>query len=54
VETINALRTLTSHMKHNETSHPSSQGFILPVLAGLAAYGAAAGAMLAVCAVTLA
>lgn len=54
METINALRTLTSRMKHDETNHPSSQGFIMPVLAGLAAYGMAAGAMLAVCAATLA
>lgn len=39
METLEALRTLIK--PHDESRHPSRQGFVAPLIAGLMSYGAA-------------
>jgi hypothetical protein len=51
MESIEAIRETmkkVGHELHNEIKHPPSQGFMGPVIAGLAAYGIAVVALLAV------
>lgn len=38
METYTALRTLVK--PHDESRHPSRQGFVMPLIAGLLSYGA--------------